>query len=112
MTLNNIEDVSDALNEKAKNEGFFNQPPADIDHKANQFIADFAAEHRMEAHTVSPSSWWFESKEHGMFEDGEIELQPMIKHAVEELHPGDKNKDIRFVAINIESTHPAHDIND
>ncbi len=97
-----IESISDGLNEKAKKERFFEQKPVDIDHQANKFVAQFCSDNGLEAHTVSPSRWWFESKKHGMYEDGEIELHPLVNHAFEEFHPGDKNHEIKFVAVNVE----------
>lgn len=97
-----IEEVCEGLNEKARIDNFFVQNPSDIDHQANKFVDEFCSNNGMQAHTVSPSRWWFESPEHGMYEDGEIELYPLVKHAVEELHPGDRNEEIKFVAVNVE----------
>jgi hypothetical protein len=101
-TYDDIEAICDALNTEANLKNFFKLHPADIDDQANEFVSHFASEHGLESHTVSPSRWWFESKEHGMYEDGEIELYPLIKHAIEELHPNDRKKGIKFIAINVE----------
>ncbi len=96
----NIEQISRALNDMAKNNSFFDKDPVKIDREANYFVNSFANENELKAHTVTPSRWWFESKE-GMFEDGEIELQPMVEHAKQELHPNAKHKKIEFVAVNV-----------
>lgn len=107
--FNDIEEVCEGLNNKAKVTNFFVQDPSDIDDQANKFVAEFSSENRMKSHTISPSRWWFESKQHGMFEDGEIELYPLVNHAIEALHPADKHKEIKFVAINVEEAKISED---
>ena len=89
MKLDNIQAICDALNKSADDNGFFKKQAVEIDLKANDFVNEFAEKNGLEAHTVSPDRWWFASKEFGMIEDGEVELFPMIKHAVESLHPHD-----------------------
>jgi phosphoglycolate phosphatase-like HAD superfamily hydrolase len=101
--FNDVEAICDALNQAAQAENFFKQHPADIDDQANAFVSKFSSNNGLEAHTVSASRWWFEAADHGMYDDGEIELYPLIKHAIEELHPSDKNKGIKFVAVNVEN---------
>lgn len=98
--FNTIEDICSALNKKAEKENFFAKKPEIIDKEANEFIADFAQENGLKSHTVTPSRWWLES-EHKMFEDGQIELRPLVDHAVEKLHVSDKNKKIEFVSVNV-----------
>ena len=99
--LINIESICDELNKKAHKEGYFKNEPVEIDYKANEFVKSFAHENGLVSHTVTPCRWWFESHEHGMYDDGEIELYPIVKHANEKLHPGDKNKEIKFITVNV-----------
>ena len=101
MKFENIQAISEALNKFAVDHGFFNKPAVEIDRNANDFVKEFAETNGLEAHTVTPDRWWFSSKEFGMYEDGEVELHPMIKHAVESLHPHDNKvpKEFRFVLV-------------
>lgn len=99
MKLDNIQGVSEALNEYAENCAFFKKSAVEIDREANDFVNEFSDKYGLQAHTVSPDRWWFESKEYGMIEDGELELFPMIKHAVERLHPHDNVVPKEFRAV-------------
>ena len=80
--IDSIEDICRELNHKANFDLFFTKEPVEIDDKANSFVNEFAKEHNLKAHTVTPSRWWFESDEK-MFDDGQIELHPLVNHAIE-----------------------------
>ncbi len=99
-----IEAITKGLNDKAIKDYFFIGSATEIDKDANTFVTDFAANNNLEAHTISPSRWSFESKTHGIFDDGQIELYPFINHSIQSFHPNDKNKEIKFVAVNVEKS--------
>jgi|GEM_PF-1989495 len=99
MKLDNIQAICDALNKSADDNGFFSKPAVEIDRKVNDFVNEFAETNGLEAHTVSSDRWWFSSKEFGMIEDGEVELFPMIRHAVESLHPHDDEVPKEFKVV-------------
>lgn len=101
-TYKDIEDITKGLNEKAIKDYFFIGSATEIDNKANKFVADFSVENDLESHTISPSRWWFESKTHGIFDDGNVELFPLVNHSVQKLHPNNKHKETKFVAVNVE----------
>ncbi len=98
--FHNIEELCAELNSKAIKESFFAQSPEDIDRQANEFVARFSEEYNLKSHTITPSRWWFESEDK-MFSEGEIELRPMVYHAMEKLHNSDKDTTIEFVAVNV-----------
>ena len=99
MRLDNIQSICDELNNFADDNGFFRKPAVEIDRKAYDFVNEFAGTNGLVAHTVSSDRWWFSSKEFGMIEDGEVELFPMIRHAVESLHPHDNEVPKQFKAV-------------
>ena len=101
-TFTNIEEIAAAINDKAIESSLFENKPSKIDEIANQFVFEFAKENNMKAHTVSPSRWWFESDDE-MFEDGEVELYPLIDQAKPELHSDNKNKIFEFRAVNVKN---------
>lgn len=98
--FNDLEQICYELNSKANDELFFMGDPAEVDQKANEFVESFAKENELKSHTVTPSRWWFESSER-MFDEGEIELHPLVNHAIEKLHPEDKAKKIEFIVVNV-----------
>lgn len=106
-----IEAIVEDLNQKAIKDNFFIGSATEIDKKANIFVSDFSADNNLEAHTVSPSRWWFESKIHGIFNDGVVELYPFVNHSVQSFHQGDKRKETKFVAVNLEEAKLSKHIN-
>jgi hypothetical protein len=106
-----IEAIAEDLNDKAIKDNFFIGTATEIDKKANTFVSNFSADNNLEAHTVSPSRWWFESKTHGIFNDGVIELYPFVNHSVQSFHQGDKHKETKFVAVNLEKAKLSKHIN-
>ncbi len=99
MRLDNIQAICDSLNKSADDNGFFKHTAVEIERKANDFVNGFAEKNGLKAHTVSPDRWWFASDEFGMIADGEVELFPMIKHAIESLHPHDNEVLTKFKAV-------------
>lgn len=97
-----IEAIAEDLNEKAMKDNFFIGSATEIDKKANIFVSEFSADNELKSHTVSPSRWRFESKIHGVFNDGVVELYPFINHSVQSFHQSDKHKKTKFVAVNLE----------
>lgn len=96
----NIEEVSNALNDLARTTNFFDEDSSKIDKEANNFVENFAKEYGLEVHTVTPSRWRFDAT-NGSFQDGEVELQPLVEHAKIELHPKAKKKQVEFVAVKV-----------
>lgn len=103
MKLDNIQAISNALNKFADDSGFFDSSADKINLEVYAFVNEFAKENGLTAHTVSPDRWWFASKEFGMIADGEVELFPMIKYALETWHPQDNQLPTKFKAVLVPS---------
>ena len=76
MGIKNIKQVFNALEEHNKKQGFCSKPESHIEESANKYIAMFAEDNGLEAHTISPLRWRFDSKADGEIADGVIELEP------------------------------------
>lgn len=98
MEFNKIEDICNALMERAKSNNYLQDLDNEIEDKANKFVEEFSKEHDMRSNTISPFRWSFSSKVH-MFEDGVIELYCPFHLTLMKKKPKSGKCEFRFVDV-------------
>jgi hypothetical protein len=75
MLLDNISEIQINLHAEAENKGFYSKSEQELEETANAFVESFCLKNDLASHTISPMCWSFESADHGIFDDGVIELK-------------------------------------
>lgn len=75
MSSITIESIHSGLHTKALADDFYSLSSEELNEKANDMVNAYCMENHLVWHTVSPMRWSFESPEHGMIDDGVIELR-------------------------------------
>ncbi len=75
MSLANISEIQANLHAEAENKRFYLKSEQELVEGADAFVEDFCLRNRLACHPISPLCWSFESADHGMFEEGVVELK-------------------------------------
>ena len=75
MALNNIADICALLHDEAIKRNFYSNSEEKLNESATGFVTDVCNSNGLTAHSISPMRWSFESPEHGMYENGVVELR-------------------------------------